>query len=454
MSNKPTLTFCGGVGSVTGANFLLQTPKAKILVDCGMFQGDKVCDNRNSEPFPYDLSSIDALIVTHAHVDHIGRIPKLVKDGFKGMILSTPQTRALAEVLLPDAARIITEEAARCGTPAAYGPADVAPTFEHWETLPYYTSRAIGDVGVYLKDAGHVLGSAFVEITHEAFGKLVFSGDLGKSPAPLLKDTDTVTDANYMVIESVYGDRAHETIPDRRMALEDIIERVVAEHGTLLIPAFSLERTQELLYDINVLVESKRIPRVPILLDAPLAIKVTDVYRKSVDLFNKQTQDLIHSGDDIFSFDGLKLVTTPEASRAIHSIGGPKIIIAGSGMSHGGRIIEHERYYLSDPASTILIVGYQSPGSLGRQLQDGVGEVNINGDKIPVRARISTLRAYSGHRDLDGLIEFTSNSSLSLKKVFVTMGEPKASQFLAQRMRDFLGINAVYPDLGQVVELG
>ena len=453
-TTKPTLTFWGGTGSVTGANFLLTTPTSKILVDCGMVQGRKVCEDVNADPFPYDPSEMDALIVTHAHIDHIGRIPKLIKDGFKGVIYSTPQTKELTEVMLPDAARVLGEEAHKCGLPPAYTADDVPKVFEKWETVTYYQSWAIGDATFYFKDAGHVLGSAFVECTHEAFGKLVFSGDLGNSPSPILRDTDEVNDADYMIIESVYGDRLHEFVPDRRSVLEDVIEGVISRRGTLLIPAFSIERTQAILYDINVLVEERRIPRIPVFLDAPLAIKVTDIYRRSVDIFNKEAQDTIKGGDDIFSFEGLKLVPTHEGSQAIDATGGPKIIIAGSGMSHGGRIVHHEKQYLSDPASTVLIVGYQSPGSLGRELQEGVGSVNINGENVAVRARIETLRAYSGHRDMRGLLEFVSTSALTLKKVFVAMGEPSAAQFLTQRIRDSLGINAIAPNAGDVIELG
>ncbi|MEK7606557.1 MAG: MBL fold metallo-hydrolase [Patescibacteria group bacterium] len=451
---KPTLTFCGGTGSVTGANFLLTTPQKKILVDCGMIQGRKMCDDANTVAFMYNPADIDALIVTHAHLDHIGRIPKLVKDGFKGAIYSTKETKELAEVMLPDAARVVGEEAQRCGMAPAYTENDIPAVFKNWEVIPYYQSWAIGDATFYLKDAGHVLGSAFVECTHDAFGKLVFSGDLGNSPSPLLRDTDVVNDANYMIIESVYGDRNHEVIRDRRAVLEDIIENVITRHGTLLIPAFSIERTQTILFDINVLVEERRIPRIPVFLDAPLAIKVTDIYKRSTDLFNKQAQEVIRGGDDIFSFEGLKVIATPEGSKAIHATDGAKIIIAGSGMSHGGRIIHHEKHYLSDASSTLLIVGYQSPGSLGRELQEGVGAVTIEGEKISVRARIETLRAYSGHRDLSGLLEFASASNLTLKKVFVAMGEPSSSQFLTQRLRDFLGLNAAMPAPGETVELG
>ncbi len=452
-AQTPYVGFYGGVGSVTGANFLLKTDGASILIDCGMFQGKLTCDERNNQPFPFDPSTIDALIVTHAHVDHVGRIPKLVKDGFKGKIYSTEQTRELAREILEDAAHIIGEEALQCGSEPAYHQSDVKPAFKNWEVIPYYTKKAIGDVSVYLKDAGHVLGSAFIECSHESFGKIVFSGDLGNSPSPLLRDTDDVTDANYMVVESVYGDREHEPEGDRLSILEDVIEGVIAKKGTLLIPAFSLERTQMLIYDINTLAENRRIPRIPVYLDSPLAIKMMDVYRHGTEFFNEETQKIIKGGDDIFAFDGLKLVVTPEASKAIHESEGPKIIIAGSGMSHGGRIIYHEKHYLADPKTTLLIVGYQAPGSIGRQLQDGVDTVMIGDVQVTVRAQIETLRAYSGHRDIEGLLTFIGNSSRTLKKVFVTMGEPKSSQFLVQRLRDYLGINAVFPEAGQEITL-
>jgi len=454
MSTKaPFVGFYGGVGSVTGANFLLKTETTSILIDCGLFQGKLTCDERNSEPFPYDPATIDALVVTHAHVDHVGRIPKLVKDGFKGTIYSTEQTKELAKEILEDAAHIIEEEAAQCGIDPAYRQSDVKPVFKNWEVIPYYTKKAIGDVSVYLKDAGHVLGSAFIECTHDSFGKIVFSGDLGNSPSPLLRDTDEVKDANYMVVESVYGDREHEPEGDRLSILEDVIEGVIAKKGTLLIPAFSLERTQMLIYDINMLVENRRIPRIPVYLDSPLAIKMMEVYRKGTELFNEGTQKIIKGGDDIFAFEGLKLVVTSEASKTIHENEGAKIIIAGSGMSHGGRIIYHEKHYLSDPKTTLLIVGYQAPGSIGRQLQDGVDSVMIGDVKVSVRAEVETLRAYSGHRDIEGLLNFIGNSGRTLKKVFVTMGEPKSSQFLVQRLRDYLGLNAVFPEAGQEITL-
>lgn len=451
---KPArLTFCGGVGSVTGANFLLETDGGKVLVDCGMVQGKRMCNDENYQDFPYDPALIDALFVTHAHIDHIGRIPKLVRDGFTGIIYSTPETKALAQVMLPDAVKLIAEEAVACNTQPPYQEKDVAHAFELWETQPYYQPLDAFGCRFTFRDAGHILGSAILECVHPASGKIVFSGDLGNSPTLLLRDTDIVDDADYMVIESVYGDRVHESTGDRSRLLEEVIEDVVRKGGTLLIPAFSIERTQLLIYEINNLVESKSIPPVPVFLDSPLAIKVTDIYRGATKLFNKETQERIAHGDDIFSFDKLTFVTTSRDSRALVDVEGPKIIIAGSGMSHGGRIIHHEKVYLSDPKNTLLIVGYQSPGSIGRQLQDGVPEIRIGNEKVAVKARIETIHGFSGHRDVEGLTEFISPTAAHLKKLFVTMGEPKSSQFLAQRARDYLGVDALVPSLGDTIEL-
>ncbi len=451
--SNATLTFHGGVGSVTGANFEITSGDTRVLVDCGMYQGRRMCDDGNYHTLPYNVRDITALVVTHAHIDHIGRIPKLVKDGYTGPIYSTPQTKALAKVMLDDAARLIVEEAQACSTIPPYTPDDIAPIFKNWEGVAYYSPFTIGDMTIELKDAGHILGSSLVVVTHPVSGKVVFTGDLGNSPSLLLRDTDIISDADFMVIESVYGDRAHEAEGDRSQHLEDIIERVIAQNGTLLIPAFSVERTQLLLYEINNLIEQDRIPKIPVYLDSPLAIKVTSIYRESTELFNDPSKKKIAEGDDIFNFDKLAFITSHHASEELSKVEGPKIIIAGSGMSHGGRILHHEHLYLSDPKNTLLIVGYQAPGSLGRQLLEGVSSVDIHGDKVAVKATIEKIFGFSGHRDMNGLLSFVDATHKTLKKLFVTMGEPKSSQFFVQRVRDYIGVDAVYPSLGETVEL-
>lgn len=456
--DKLKVTFYGGVESVTGANFLLEYKNKKILIDCGMFQGDSVADDRNKESFPYNPQDIDLLFITHAHLDHIGRIPNLVKDGFRGVIYSTPSTKEIAEISLIDSMGVLEKEAKKKGEPLMYKKEDVEKAISLWKTIKYNTSVDIDEnLKFVFKDAGHILGSAMIEFIYKTQDsktkKVVFTGDLGNSPAPLLKDTEVIKDADYMIIESVYGDRNHESVNERTEILKETIEEVIKKKGALLIPAFSIERTQVLLYEINNLVEDGKISKVPVFLDSPFAIKVTKVYKDKIQNFNKGVQEEIISGDDIFNFPLLKFTEHYQDSINIKNTPNPKIIIAGSGMSNGGRILHHEKRHLEDPNSALLIVGYQAAGSLGRQILDGVKEVEINNKKVKVNAKIINLTGYSAHKDSDNLLEFIDNTSDTLKKVFVVMGEKKASLFLTQRIRDYLGLNAIAPKLGESFEL-
>ena len=452
-SNQLKLTFCGGVGQVTGANFLLENNEVKILVDCGLLQGVATANAWNSSAFFYTPADIDMLFVTHAHLDHVGRIAKLVRDGFSGIIYSTPETKSLAKLIMEDALAIMKREMAREGRDPMYDIADVERAQEIWKTIPYHTRTEIpGGLSVYLKDAGHILGSAMIEFTYGK-KKIVFTGDLGNSPTPLLKDTETITDADYLVMESVYGDRNHEPVNERKEKLERIINESVARGGTLVIPAFSIERTQVILYEMNSLVEAGKIPKVPVFVDSPLAIKVTDIYKTATKHFKSEVQAEIQGGDDIFNFPKLQFTVNREASEAIDRVSGPKIILAGAGMSNGGRITHHEMRYLPDPKSTILFVGYQSAGTLGREIQSGVKKITIQGSKVPVRATVDTIYGYSSHKDSDHLVEFVSNTKDTVQKVFVVMGETKSALFLVQRLRDYLGVNAVHPELNESVIL-
>lgn len=445
--DKPKITFCTGVGTVTGANFLFETPKGtRILVDCGMVQGEKVALEENAEKFPYDLSAIQALFITHAHLDHVGRIPKIVKDGYKGPIYSTPQTRELAEIVLTDAVNIIASEARHNNTVPLYGHEDVPVVFNQWKTIEYHeTFKLNDDVSVYLKDAGHILGSTMFEVTTGDI-KILFTGDLGNSPAPLLRDTEPVGDVDYIVMESVYGDRNHENVQDRRAQLEKVIKDTIARGGTLVIPSFAIDRTQVLLYELNELIKQGRVPSVPVYMDSPMASKATDIYKKNEDLFNDSVKAEIAGGNDIFSFKNLELTVSPQDSRIIDGDKSPKIIFAGSGMSVGGRIVSHEQYYLPDPKSTILLVGYQSTGSLGRQIADGAKVVRIHNENIKIQAHIETLYSYSAHKGGDQLVQFVATATKRLKEVFPVMGEPKSSMYLAQRINDELEIKAMVPE--------
>lgn len=448
-----SLTCCSGVGNATGANFLLRTPNLSILVDCGLIQGSRENFEENLVDFTYDPATIDYLLVTHSHMDHIGRIPKLVKDGFKGTIYSTLETKEITAFMLDDAQALMAREARERGIDAMYEKEHVTQALGLWKTVEYHEAFNLGpDISVSYKDAGHILGSAIIEVTLPTT-KIAFTGDLGNSPTPLLRDTEFVTDAEYMVIESVYGDRNHEPKDVRSARFKAIISETLAKGGTVVIPAFSIERTQIILYELNNLIEGGLIPRVPVFLDSPLAIKVTSVYKRHIEEFNKRTQEVIKGGDDIFDFPGLKIVDGHQESQGLDNVKGAKIIIAGSGMSVGGRVLHHEIAFLNDPKSTILLVGYQVAGSVGRQIEEKRSVIKINGTPVQVRARIEKISGYSSHKDSDNLVGFVSHALPKLKQVFVAMGETKSSAFLAQRLRSELGANAILPERDRTYEL-
>lgn len=470
------ITFCGGVSSVTGANFLLEvvkfskktnkTASFKVLIDCGMEQGSEKAKIYNNSPFIFDPKEVDMLLVTHAHMDHIGLIPKLVKHGFRGTIYSTPETRDLCVFMLDDALKLVTQEAAHAKVDPIYGPEDLHLAFDLWKTIPYHKDFELFDfangetdldkVTVYLKDAGHVLGSSMFEIRVPLNGqkrKFLFTGDLGNSPAPILKDTESIEGVDYVVMESVYGDRNHEDRALRLKKLQQAIEDTIDRGCVMLVPSFSLEKTQEVLYEINKLFEDGIIKEIPVYLDSPLATKLLPTYKKYIKDYNQEASDRRMHGDDLFNFKTLHIVADAEESKAIKFAKSPKIIMAGSGMSTGGRIQHHELNYLSDANTMILFMGFQAIGTLGREIRDGNKEVEIYGHKVKVHAEIRTIDGYSGHKDSDHLQEFVATTADTVKKVFVTMGETKSALFLVQRLRDYLGVNAVHPEQGDTVEL-
>ncbi len=468
------LIFYGGVGATTGANIMLQFGDRKLLVDCGLLQGSNYAEEKNFEPFKYNPKDVELILITHAHMDHIGLLPKLVREGFGGRIISTKETKELADPMLRDALRVMQS---RHPNRELFNEKDIEGALSLWEGFEYDKKIPLfSDCFLEMQNAGHILGSAICNVAYgvgESQKTIAFTGDLGNSPSPLLPDAEFPTGADYLVMESVYGDRNHESKTERREKLKQAILNGIKKDGTMVIPAFSIERTQVLLYELNNMIEDKEIPEVPVFVDSPLALKVTEIYKKYQKDFKLSVQEEIKKGDDIFDFPNLKIVGRASESREIENIKGAKIILAGSGMSEGGRVVNHEAHYLPDPNATIILVGYQSVGSLGQAIQDGKKEVFIDADgdqqngkeKVKVRATIANITGYSSHKDSEHLLEFVEQVATppltppqrggegTLKRVFVIMGEPKSSLFLTQRIRDYLGIDAIYPEEGKEYEL-
>ncbi len=446
------ITFYGGAGSVTGSNFMLDTGAQKVLIDCGLQQGTREEDNY--KPFAYTPSECTHLFVSHAHLDHVGRIPFLVKSGFTGQIISTHATRDVAEFIMRDALSLMIRAAEHGAPPPIYDEQDIDAALKLWRTRGLHEPMELKDgVTHEFYDAGHILGSAMSKFSR-GDKVLVVTGDLGGGNSPLLPHTEALPKPDYLVIESVYGDRTRPEDKDRKEAFEDIINKTIGRGGTLLIPAFSTERTQDLIYEIRSLMQDRKIPSVPVFLDSPLAEKITMTFEHNAQYFAGALQERVKAGEKLFEFDELKFARDTRESRAIQGHKGPKIILAGSGMSNGGRVLSHERYVLPDPDSTLLIVGYQATGTIGRRLLEGERELHPGqGEVIPVRAHVETLYGYSAHRDSDGLLALVEGARDSLSHVYVVQGEPAAANFLAQRINDYLGVKATAPKATDTVTI-
>jgi metallo-beta-lactamase family protein len=444
------LNFYGGIKNVTGANYLIESGETKIIVDCGLKQGGFFCNEENWESFKYDPKEITAVLVTHAHIDHTGLLPKLIKEGFSGKIYSTPPTKDFAKLLLLDSENILSQEAKRCRKKPLYTDKDIEKMMSQWESIDYYDDFNINGVNITFHNAGHILGSSIITIEIDG-KKIVFTGDMGNSPPQLINDIDILEEADYCVVEAAYGDRIHK--PVQPGVIEDLIEDIAKDKGVLMIPSFAMERTQKLLYEMNDLFENGRVPKVPVFLDSPLAIKITDVYKKYKKYFNKEASDILKKDTTLFDFPGFTKSLTSQDSIHINSVPAPKIIIAGSGMSQGGRILHHEKRYLSDPKNIILFIGYQVKNSLGRKIQDGEPVVDIYGSNIPVKCRIVSIENYSAHADQKQILSWLEPLRFSLKKVFVVQGDEDASLVLSNKVINDLAINAEIPEEGKSYEL-
>ncbi len=459
------LNFFGATEMVTGSNYLITTENYNVLIDCGMFQGNEEKEKMNYREFPFDPSGIDFLILTHAHIDHSGRIPKLVKDGFKGRIISTRATHDLCGIMLVDSAKIQETDAEwenkkrqRSGQTQVeplYTTEDAQVSLKFFESYLYDQKIDINEeFTIKFRDAGHILGSSILELWVKEKGittKIVFSGDLGMPGRPIIKTPDFIDEADYVVMESTYGDSIHPPFKESTKMMIDIINKTAERGGTVLIPSFAVGRTQELIYELNHYYEYSDVQqhmRVPIYVDSPMAVDATDVFQKNSGSFNKETQDLILSGDNPFAFDNLRYVRSQEESMALNKSDYPKVIISASGMANAGRIRHHLKHNLWNPKNSLIFVGYQAEGTLGRILLDGVKKVKLLGEEINVALEIYNLEGFSGHADKTFLLKWLGEYKKKPKKVFLVHGEKDVTHNFAKEIEKTFDIEAIIPKYG------
>ena len=466
------LTFWGADRTVTGSQHLLSFGRERLLLDCGLFQGKRADSYAINQHLPFDAHGISAMLLSHAHIDHSGNIPSLVKDGFSGTVYCTHATRDLCSAMLRDSG-MIQEEDAEFLNRHRHGEPPVEPiyTLEDAETaLKQFSSYNYDQlfspiptnggtsVRVTFGDAGHMLGSAWevIEITEgNRTVRVGFSGDLGRAHLPILRNPQPLPEVDYLIIESTYGDRLHpsieDAVPELRRALQDAIDR----GGKIVIPAFAVERTQEIVYYFNELHAKGELPRVPIFVDSPLAVNVTEVFRMHPECYDDETRALLRNDPDgnAFGFDHLTYVRNVEQSKAINYLKGPAVIISASGMAETGRVQHHLRNTIQDPKNMVLIVSYQAENTLGRRIEDGARRVRILGDEFTVRAEVREIPAFSGHADRNDLLNWVKPRAQRLRGLFVVHGEEKASMALADGMRALGVQNVQVPVKGQSVEL-
>ncbi len=448
------LSFHGATREVTGSCHLLETDKGRLLFDCGMFQGWKYAARRNREPFGFDPTAIDAVFITHAHADHTGRLPKLIHEGFRGPIYMTPPTRPLTRLILEDSYHIMEENNKRLNEDMLYSKEDIDMVLRQVQTVNYHEMvEPCPGITVMFHDAGHIIGSAYVSV--EVNGKrIVFSGDVGNDATPILPDTEPISSADIIICESTYGNRIHEVTEERSAKLKDIVLEIIRKKGVLMIPAFSIERTQELLYELDQILLRDVASDIPIFLDSPLAIKATSIYRHYQNYLVFDAPILEEPDRDFFSFPNLRETLTTDESKAINEVSAPKIIIAGSGMMSGGRIMHHLMRYLPGADNKLLIIGYQAGGTLGRRIFDGASQVRIYGHETPVQAGVSAIGAFSAHGDQRQLTDWVQPVDKKLpKKIFLVHGDEEVKEEFAEHLRERLKTEIVVPEFRSVYEI-
>ncbi|HVN84969.1 MAG TPA: MBL fold metallo-hydrolase [Candidatus Binatia bacterium] len=461
------LTFHGAAGGVTGSCYLLETDRARVAVDFGLYQGGPAAEARNRRPPPFDCSQLDAVVLSHAHLDHSGRLPLLLRAPFHGPIFATAATADLCSILLPDAAHLQEQDALRYSRKRQrrgklpiqplYTGADVARVQERLVGVAYDSAREIAP-GIVLRllDAGHILGSAIVEMQIAERGRtrtVVFSGDLGNAGTPLLRDPAVLTHADVVVLESTYGDRDHRPLAETVEELAGILAHAGRSGSKVLIPAFAVGRSQDIIYHLGQLCRSGRLPRLPVYVDSPMAIATTELYARHRELFDAETRALIESGNAPLDFPGLRFARTAQESQALNAVEGCVVILSASGMCTGGRILHHLKHNVWRPDVHIVIVGFQAIGTPGRALVDGARTISLMGERLAVRAQVHTLGGFSAHAGQSQLVAWAANFRSPRPRVFLTHGEPRARNALRARIEGDLGITAECPEHGTVATL-
>jgi metallo-beta-lactamase family protein len=461
-----SLRFLGATGTVTGSKFVLESSGSRMMVDCGLFQGLKQLRLRNWESLPIPPASIDWVILTHAHIDHSGYLPRLVRNGFAGPIYATSATADLLEILLPDSARLQEEDAEYCNRkgfskhkPALplYTEEDARAALQHVEGVEYGDTVSLNDgLQVRFLPAGHILGSSFVAVEATEQGrkpiKIVFSGDVGRYGEPILNDPGRVEEADYLLVESTYGNRVHDG-SNPKDGLAKIINATVKAGGKIIIPAFAVGRTQLLVYYLRELEDEGRIPVLPVAVDSPMGVSATRLYARHRDDHDLDMLEIERGGRNPLATSNFSLVHGRGGSKALDEAGGSSIIISASGMATGGRVLHHLRRFLPDPVNSVVFVGYQAAGTRGRRLLEGEREIKIYGEMVPVRARIESISSLSAHADANELMRWLGGFKRPPKSTFLVHGEPDGIQALHDRIMAELGWNVEIPTYDQVTEL-
>ncbi len=463
------LTFLGAAGNVTGSRFLLEADGSRVLVDCGLYQERQFRD-RNWQPFVVDPAGIDAVLLTHAHLDHCGLLPKLAKEGFKGPIYCTGATAEIAKIVLLDSAKLQAEDAAykakRHAKEGRKGPYPVQPLYTVEDTqacLQQFTPiryqvpfRVTDGIEAVFSDAGHILGSSIIRVNVREDGELrsvLFSGDIGRPNRPIVHDPEKLKDADYVLVESTYGNRVHEEVEDVRVKMAEVINRAVKRGGCIVVPSFSVERAQEILYHVNGLYRDGRIPEFPVFLDSPMAAKVLDIFEHHSELFDEEAQELVRQHIEPFNFPHLTITQSTDESKSLNEVKGPMMIIAGSGMCTGGRVKHHLVQRIARPENTVMFVGYQAVGTLGRRIVDGENEVRILGRQHPVNAEIVRIHGFSAHADKFELLKWLKSLKRPPIKIFVVHGEQNSAKDFAKFLHKETGWKIKVPAYRDTVKL-